>query len=903
MKVIKNIVFVIVITAALLAASYFGYKFYKKIKTPAYNIINAIPNNSAFIVKFKSLEDIREYTLLSDDTISQLILNDSLISLGLTEFDSLIHNFKSNHDFYSVIKSKPLYFSLHMTGLNEFGGLFVIKPNKTANKEQLLEILNNDYQISNREIEGVTIYEVKKNKEIHSFVWSNGLLAYTKNSKLIDKYVYSILNYNEDARPLIKKMIKAEGKDTYANIYIDYNFLYRFISKYANKSYTNVIKELKKFSSKAVLDLNINDDFILLNGYSNSSDSFNTFLSSLKNVEAGSIDFDAVMPQDIAYFIAFGANDINKYLSKLEIASWNIRKKEELQKVKDLIDDDLDSYFNEWIDKEIVSLTLQTDYKNIKENSFALIKSIDSKEAKQKLDDLTLLVNKKKNIDSDTIFYRNYEIKQINIPYLLSSLYGDFFENIPNTYYTLVNNYVLFANSPSAIQKYLNAIMVENTLNKQKSFIDFKNSLSSESHLLIYANLKKSSLLYPNFLSNEYANSNLRSFIKTNLQGVGLQFLSTKSGSYTSVVLQQSTKSDESEPISWQTALDADAVWGPYSIINHYSGKREVLIVDKNNILYRINASGKIEWKIPIPSKPISSLYLIDYYDNGKYQYLFNTKNSIYLYDLNGNTVEDYPVSLDEKAGSGLLLLKYPGTEKYRILIPDNKKRLLSYTKEGIKTEGWQNPKMEYDIKTPAQYFRLGNKDIIVVSDTMGNVIYANRKGENRIETKLAFTNNYKTKFYKNGDKLLTSDIAGRIVEVDFNGNVEKTLVGDFSLHHSYYFEDFNNDRIKEHIFIDKNKLQIFGADNNLIMEKQFDFKLSSKIEFVNSLQNDSIFMILQNLENKELVFIGKSHQIKMNKTYKSDFNFITSNATKQKKLRLITVNGRVISNYIFDNN
>jgi hypothetical protein len=99
-------------------------------------------------------------------------------------------------------------------------------------------------------------------------------------------------------------------------------------------------------------------------------------------------------------------------------------------------------------------------------------------------------------------------------------------------------------------------------------------------------------------------------------------------------------------PSNWEVELDAQLYGKPWFIRNHHTGKLNVVAFDKLSNMYLIDHNGMIQWKIPLMEEPISPVYPVDYYKNGKIQYLFNTKNYLYLIDLNGNYVADYPVKL-----------------------------------------------------------------------------------------------------------------------------------------------------------------------------------------------------------------------------------------------------------------
>ena len=54
--------------------------------------------------------------------------------------------------------------------------------------------------------------------------------------------------------------------------------------------------------------------------------------------------------------------------------------------------------------------------------------------------------------------------------------------------------------------------------------------------------------------------------------------------------------------ILWKTLIP-ELIWGPYSLNNHRTGTKDIVVQDVNNIIYLISAGGKIKWKKQIEGK------------------------------------------------------------------------------------------------------------------------------------------------------------------------------------------------------------------------------------------------------------------------------------------------------------
>jgi len=81
-------------------------------------------------------------------------------------------------------------------------------------------------------------------------------------------------------------------------------------------------------------------------------------------------------------------------------------------------------------------------------------------------------------------------------------------------------------------------------------------------------------------------------------------------------------------------------------------------------------------------------------------------------------------VKLPKAATAGMSFIDY-GSRKYRLLVPLQDNKVHNFQIDGSATKGWKFPSMSNNINKAVQYFRMGNKDVLVISDSVGNVIYA----------------------------------------------------------------------------------------------------------------------------------------------------------------------------------
>ena len=182
---------------------------------------------------------------------------------------------------------------------------------------------------------------------------------------------------------------------------------------------------------------------------------------------------------------------------------------------------------------------------------------------------------------------------------------------------------------------------------------------------------------------------------------------------YTGLFINHGTKAKE-EASAWQTDLEAPVAAGPFIVNNHTINGKNILVQDEFNTLYYINEKGDIVWSQSIREPIISKTFSVDYFKNGKWQYLFNTSNFLYLIDINGNAVSDYPIQLNATASNGIQVLDYNNKKDYRIIIACANGELYNYEINGRLLKDWNAENTRKEIVKPLTHLITNKKDYLI---------------------------------------------------------------------------------------------------------------------------------------------------------------------------------------------
>jgi len=306
----------------------------------------------------------------------------------------------------------------------------------------------------------------------------------------------------------------------------------------------------------------------------------------------------------------------------------------------------------------------------------------------------------------------------------------------------------------------------------------------------------------------------------------------------------------------WESKLDSTVIMKPTLVTNHYSQEKEILIQDAANTLSLLNTTGRVLWSIQTDGAILSDIHQVDYYDNGKLQYLFNTRNSIHLVDRNGNYVERYPVKLRDDATNGVDLFDYDNDRQYRMFLACRDRKVYAYDLEGNIVPGWVFEKSEETVTRPVQHFRLGDKDYLVFADAIRAYIL-DRRGNERVALKEILALSKNNIFYLDmnipgeSPRLISTDNTGNVIGIDFEGNAEMLVEHTATAGHYFRIQDLNLDGRPEYIYADNNKLEVLKPDGSVL----FTYEIENKIAFLPDIYefsyNDLKIGITDNTANK----------------------------------------------------
>ena len=352
----------------------------------------------------------------------------------------------------------------------------------------------------------------------------------------------------------------------------------------------------------------------------------------------------------------------------------------------------------------------------------------------------------------------------------IQSFFSIFENNLQPKYLYRYNEQLIFSSKKESIQQVINAIQTKNTLADKSSFQELQEKNASQTAFITIENLSENTTFSKKFpqLATKYKYASLQISPQNDFYLLTL-----------TATAPNTTQSPENQEAGvqekFQITLDKDAISPPYFVTNHRTGRKEVVIQDADNQLYLISEEGKVLWKRRLDAPIISDIFQVDLFLNGFLQLAFNTDNSLYIIDRNGNNVVPPSYAFKEFL-LPLQIFDYEKTKDYRFVVCSDKVIYL-LDKKAYQIKGFEKSRVPEGILQTPRHFRISDKDFIVFPEKKGTLNILHRNGTVRIplQQKFNFSDNPITT-YKGMITFTTQE--GKQFFIDTNGGIRSESLG-----------------------------------------------------------------------------------------------------------------------------
>lgn len=328
--------------------------------------------------------------------------------------------------------------------------------------------------------------------------------------------------------------------------------------------------------------------------------------------------------------------------------------------------------------------------------------------------------------------YQTYEVFEFLSQSMLIPLLGES-RNFRNPCCAMIGRYVVFANTRSSLELWIDKYIVSQTLSNDAGFLQLqqKNPESTAGAQVLF-NAAYLPLLLKNLFDagrEQFSVSDVRTFSNTGL--VSANLLPAGGNRVDIRVASQPLEGGTAEAsILWKTPLVALAATQPFAIKN--GGETAIVIQDARHELYRLNAGGTVVWRRQMAEPVLGAIQGIDFWGNGTLFFIFNTASRIWLLDDEGRDVQGFPLVLQSPATNGVIAVDFDKNLKYNYFIACSNGNLYGYDQFGRPLPGWNPQSGVGRVTHPVLHFQHGNKDYLAALNQSGKLFVYGRNGAER---------------------------------------------------------------------------------------------------------------------------------------------------------------------------
>ncbi|MEX0289427.1 MAG: ribonuclease HII [Flavobacteriaceae bacterium] len=377
------------------------------------------------------------------------------------------------------------------------------------------------------------------------------------------------------------------------------------------------------------------------------------------------------------------------------------------------------------------------------------------------------------NNRSGTSDYRGGEISTLEQNAFLNTFFNPLVKDFNARYYAVVDNAFVFSDNQRILQSIISAYNRKDTFNTSALFRTVDASLADESSILYVSNAQGLEQVWGDHLNSEF----LRDFksAKSSSFAYAGQVVSDDNFFHTNLVIKAlgMTKASNTTSAMFAIQLDAEIATGPQFVLNHRTGKKEVVVQDVDHNLYLISTSGKVLWKKQLEGKIQGKISQVDIYKNGRLQLAFTTSDRFLILDRNGKEVKPFDMKFDGGNLNPLAVFDYDKNKNYRFVVTQGSK-IFMYNSRGKIVTGFKYNEAESNILRAPKHLRIGQKDYLVFMLDNGSLKILTREGKTRVPVKerIDFSEN-QVQLYRN--KFTLTDKAGTLFSIDQKGGISKT--------------------------------------------------------------------------------------------------------------------------------
>lgn len=440
-------------TLILLAATVLvTVAYFKNLKQPGQEttfVISDIPNSAPLVLEIGN--DGGFYDILSNNKLFLNVAGQQKIN----ELNNLRRKLLLNPSLKSYFADQPVFISLHPNGSNAFDLLISVASNKKIEKEAFDQLKTDSVTLKPIDINKKQGFELDIKGTDRPFYLINtedDIYQGSFSLPLIDQCAHIDTKRH---KPSFIQLSNQQNNDALAVLYVNNINLQPLLAQCFKDSKPDLFRPFCLLQAESALSMNYNTDALMFSGVTKLNENASeSYLNLFANQHPVVNTIENILPSTTAYSTTFSISDPTKFTSDLADFQKKAGLTEEIRKTFEQIRTEtginLKSEFNPLLGSEFCVVTTRFQEK------LGIVEIKDGSSLRPFMVNISTM-------STDDIGQFNYS----KIPYYLL---GDVFSVFRKPYFTIINNYLILANSASELRSYQDSYNNQKFLSKTETF-------------------------------------------------------------------------------------------------------------------------------------------------------------------------------------------------------------------------------------------------------------------------------------------------------------------------------------------------------------------------------------------------------------------------------------------------
>lgn len=378
-------------------------------------------------------------------------------------------------------------------------------------------------------------------------------------------------------------------------------------------------------------------------------------------------------------------------------------------------------YISSWAGRELAIAMAQPKGVELPSDWYAAIAVHQKDLAERRLSELAAKAGTLQDYD-----YQSFRIRQLMTDQLMP-----FFpeRRMENPFFAFVGEDVIFASSQAGMEVWIDAFIAGKTLARDERFLPLYEQGKQPGAWFLYLPADQ---LLP--LLQAYAPE--APGIARLVQNLGDIAIAASAKGRHWQLKGTAAPVDASQPqsaVAWKALLPAPASSPPYPVADTAAAQVCIAVQDSAFRLHLIGPAGELRWSKALDGPLLSTVQTMDYYGDGSTALLFNTARNVYLTDMQGKELGNFPLPLQSPATNGVTVVNFDEGLQICFFIACANGNVYGFDRLGRPLPGWNPMSGAGTLRFPLLHFYKEDKDYLVTLNDKGVLRAYRRDGGERL--------------------------------------------------------------------------------------------------------------------------------------------------------------------------